>query len=58
MSKYKRRKMRPQPAKWFWADTDGCWDCPNRHGCGGCKKLKQHVAHINNKHRKLTKKSR
>lgn len=36
-----RRKMRPQPPRWYWDDTDGCWMCHNRNNCGGCHWLKQ-----------------
>ena len=41
--KYKIRKQRPQPPQWFWADTDNCWACKNRNGCGGCKFLKRYM---------------
>ena len=44
MSRVKRRKPRPQPPRYYWYDTDGCWDCPNRNGCSGCKRLKQYIA--------------
>ena len=43
MSKKKLRKQRPQPPRYFWLDTDNCWDCPNRNGCSGCKKLKTYI---------------
>ena len=41
--KNKRRKQRPQPSRDFWLDTDCCWFCKNRNGCGGCKILKRYV---------------
>ena len=44
MAKRKHRKMRPQPPRYFWPDTDGCWMCENRNGCSGCKFLKRYVA--------------
>ena len=40
MSKNKKRKPRPQPPHWYWLDSDNCWQCKNRNGCGGCKFLK------------------
>lgn len=43
MAKDKHRKQRPEPPRWFWLDTDCCWKCKNRNGCGGCKFLKQYV---------------
>ena len=39
----KKRKRRPQPPKWFDYDTDNCYKCKNRNGCGGCKFLKRYV---------------
>lgn len=39
-----RRKPRPQPPKWFWLDTDGCWFCKNRNNCNGCRNLKHQQA--------------
>lgn len=36
-----KRKQRPQPPKWFWLDTDGCWFCKNRNNCNQCRLLKQ-----------------
>ena len=41
--KNKKRKQRPQPSRDFWLDTDCCWFCKNRNGCGGCKVLKREV---------------
>ncbi|RHO69760.1 hypothetical protein DW085_01885 [Clostridium sp. AF50-3] len=38
------RKPRPSPPHWYWFDVDGCWDCRNRNGCGGCKRLKRQAA--------------
>ena len=44
-TKTKRKiKMRPQPPPDFVIDTDNCWFCKNRTGCGGCKILKRVVA--------------
>ena len=34
------RKQRPQPPKWFYLETDNCYFCKNRNGCGKCKVLK------------------
>lgn len=35
------RKPTPQPPRWYWLDSDGCWDCNCDHrGCHGCKRLK------------------
>ena len=39
-----KRKMRPEPPKYFWPDTDGCWRCKKRNGCSGCKFLKRYIA--------------
>ena len=36
----RKRKPKPAPPKWYFYDTDNCWDCNNRNGCGGCKRLK------------------
>ena len=44
MSRVKNRKPRPQPPKYYWYDTDGCWCCKNRNGCAGCKFLKRYIA--------------
>ena len=41
MSKIKYRKPRPSPPKWYWWDSDNCWDCPDRNGCNNCKKMKK-----------------
>ena len=38
--KRENRKPRPQPPRWYWLSTDDCWDCKNRRGCNGCKRLK------------------
>ena len=35
-----KRKQRPQPPRWFNWDTDNCYFCKNRNGCGNCKVLK------------------
>lgn len=42
--KNKRRKMRPQPPWYFYPDTDNCYRCKHRNGCGGCKFLKKYIA--------------
>ena len=40
--KKKFRKPRPSPPKWFFPDSDNCWDCKyNWVGCTGCKRLKR-----------------
>ena len=36
--------MRPQPPWYFYSDTDNCYRCKNRNGCGGCKFLKKYIA--------------
>ena len=37
-----KRKPRPSPPHWFWADTDDCWDCIcSSRGCNSCKRLKK-----------------
>lgn len=41
--KNKKRKRRPQPPKWFDYNTDNCYKCKNRNGCGGCKFLKRYI---------------
>lgn len=43
MSKKKiMRKPTPQPPKWYWLDSDGCWDCNRNHtGCHNCPRLKE-----------------
>ena len=50
--KNKRRKQRPQPPRDFWLDTDCCWFCKNRNGCGGCKVLKRYVYEYKQKARR------
>ncbi len=49
------RKMRPEPPKFFWYDTDGCWACKNRHGCSGCKFLKRYIAEDKGRNKKKVK---
>lgn len=39
----KRRKKRPEPPPYFYWDTDNCWPCKNRNGCGGCRILKEYI---------------
>ena len=41
--KKKRRKMRPQLPWYFSFDTDNCYRCKNKNGCGGCKFLKRDI---------------
>ena len=43
MSKNKKRKPRPQPPRYYWYDTDNCWNCSNKNGCSGCKRLKTYI---------------
>ena len=52
--KNKRRKMRPQPPWYFYPDTDNCYCCKNRNGCGGCKFLKKYIATKQKKYEKPT----
>lgn len=40
-----KRKPRPQPPRWYWADCDNCWDCNHPNNCNQCKRLKQQRAH-------------
>lgn len=42
-----RRKMRPQPPRWWTLDNDNCWFCKNRNNCGNCRLLKKQQAIIN-----------
>ena len=37
----RKHKPKPEPPKWYFYDTDDCWDCKNRNGCGSCKRLKE-----------------
>lgn len=53
MAKKRQRKPRPQPPKYYWYDTDGCWDCPNRNGCSGCKRLKTYIHESQLKKKKI-----
>ena len=39
--KKKIRKKRPEPPWYFYFDTDNCYCCKNKNGCGGCKFLKK-----------------
>lgn len=43
----KKRKMRPEPPRWFTLDTDNCWFCERRKSCNGCKLLKELEAYKN-----------
>ena len=47
--KQKKIKQRPQTPRDFWLDTDCCWACKNRNGCGGCKFLKNYNKEYGNK---------
>jgi hypothetical protein len=42
MGKNAFRKPRPQPPRWYWLDSDGCWWCKNRKNCNSCKVLRQY----------------
>lgn len=42
-----KRKMRPEPPRWFTLDTDNCWFCEHRKACNGCKLLKELEAYKN-----------
>lgn len=37
------RKKKPSPPKWMASDTDNCWQCKRKSGCGNCKFLKQYI---------------
>lgn len=38
----KKRKPTPSPPKWFWWDSDNCWNYNCNHkGCRNCKRLKK-----------------
>ena len=41
--KKKIRKKRPEPPWYFYFDTDNCYRCKNKNGCGGCKFLKRYI---------------
>ena len=41
--KKKIRKKRPEPPWYFYFDTDNCYRCKNKNGCGGCKILKRYI---------------
>lgn len=56
--KNKKRKQRPQPSRDFWLDTDCCWFCKNRNGCGGCKVLKKYNKEYGNKKYEYKQKAR
>lgn len=57
MAKKKWRKPRPQPPRYYWADTDCCWPCDHRNGCSGCKFLKQYIAEGKGRNKRKTKDS-
>ena len=42
-----KRKMWPEPPRWFTLDTDCCWFCEYRRACNGCKLLKELEAYKN-----------
>ena len=52
-----KRKPRPQPAKWYWWDTDNCWDCNHPNNCNQCKRLKQQRAYERGKRERKTMKN-
>jgi hypothetical protein len=52
MSK-KQRKPRPEPPKWFWLETDNCWNCKNKNNCNGCKILKQLSTQLKKRKRRI-----
>lgn len=47
--KKKIRKKRPEPPWYFYLDTDNCYCCKNKNGCGGCKFLKKYIHTKQNK---------
>ena len=42
-----KRKMRPEPPRWFTLDTDNCWFCEHSNACNGCQLLKELEAYKN-----------
>ena len=52
-----KRKPRPQPPRWYWADCDNCWDCNHRNNCNQCKRLKQQQAYEREKRERKTMKN-
>ena len=50
--KKKIRKKRPEPPWYFYFDTDNCYRCKNKNGCGGCKFLKRYIASKQHQKRK------
>lgn len=42
-----KRKMQPEPPRWFTLDPDNCWFCERRKSCNGCKLLKELEAYKN-----------
>lgn len=53
--KKKYRKAKPQPAYYYWLETDGCWDCNRKTQCGSCKRLKEQVAYEKEKRKRIEK---
>ena len=51
------RKPRPSPPKWYWYETDGCWDCENRNNCNQCKRLKEQKIYEKEKREKKLNKN-
>lgn len=40
------RKPRPSPPKYYWIDTDYCWNCPKDKrlkACNGCSRIKKYI---------------
>ncbi len=38
----KRRKMHPEPPRWFYLNYDGCWWCKgNFSACSGCGHMRK-----------------
>ena len=52
-----KRKPRPQPPRWYWADCDNCWDCNHPNNCNQCKRLKQQRAYEREKRERKTMKN-
>ena len=54
MTKIIFRKPKPSPPKWYWADSDNCWNCNyNFHGCHNCKRLKKFKRYDRTREKKI-----